>query len=95
MKATKVKTVEKEQIRKAKLKAVHIKAKAHEGKVIDKKVNEQREALKDDLDKVTQRTEMALDTIRADAMDTVEKMKASQPGYEDEKKKEETMSKQA
>lgn len=90
-----MKKVEKEQIRKAKLKAVHIKAKAHENKVIDKKVNEQREALKDDLDKVTQRTEIALDTIRSDAMDTVEKMKASQPGYEDEKKKEETMSKQA
>ena len=62
-------------MRKAKLKAQKIKAEAHEKKEVDKKVNEQREALKDDLDKVNTKTELAIETIMSDARDTVEKMK--------------------
>ena len=43
------------------------------------------------------RTESAIDSIMADARDTIDKMKASQPGFDDKKKKEgdTTMSKQA
>ena len=96
MKNTKKKTEEHKQVQKAKLKAQHIKAKAHEAKEIDKKVNEQRDATKDDLDKVQQRTETAIDSIMSDARDTIEKMKASQPGFEPKKTaSEQPMSKQA
>lgn len=87
---------EHEEVRKAKAKAQQIKAKAHENKSIDKKVSEQRELLKDDVDKIRTRTETAVESIMADAKDTIEKLKNSQPGYEEEKKKESdsSMSKQ-
>ena len=44
-----------------------------------------------------QRTETAIDSIMADARDTIEKMKASQPGFDPKKTtaSEQPMSKQA
>ena len=51
-------------------------------------MNEQRDGLKDDLDKIRNRTETAVDTIMNDAKDTIDKIKCSQPGYEEKKKVE-------
>ena len=82
-KSEKKKKVEKEQIKKAKIKAAKIKAHNHEKKVIDKKVNEQRDHTKCELDVISQKTEKAVQQIMNDAKDTIEKMRESQPGYEE------------
>ena len=60
VKTKKEKKVEKKQIQQAKIKAKKIKAHNHEKKMIDKKVNEQRDLLKNELDKINEKTDKAV-----------------------------------